>query len=72
MYLLKYKSETFNKFKEFRLEAVNQLGRRIKMLQSDHGDEYLSTEFLDYLKENGILCHWTPGGTPQLNSAWAS
>ncbi|KAL0383833.1 UNVERIFIED_CONTAM: Retrovirus-related Pol polyprotein from transposon TNT 1-94, partial [Sesamum latifolium] len=36
-------------------------------LQSDRGGEYLSGEFIDYLKENGILSQWTPPGTPQLN-----
>ncbi|KAL0292003.1 UNVERIFIED_CONTAM: hypothetical protein Sradi_7006100 [Sesamum radiatum] len=29
--------------------------------------EYLSGEFIDYLKENGILSQWTPPWTPQLN-----
>ncbi|KAL0402010.1 UNVERIFIED_CONTAM: hypothetical protein Slati_4230900 [Sesamum latifolium] len=33
---------------------------------SDRGGEYLSGEFIDYLKENGILSQWTPPGTPQL------
>ncbi|KAL0462876.1 UNVERIFIED_CONTAM: Retrovirus-related Pol polyprotein from transposon TNT 1-94 [Sesamum latifolium] len=41
--------------------------RKIKALQSDRGGEYLSGEFIDYLKENGILSQWTPPGTPQLN-----
>ncbi|KAL0448531.1 UNVERIFIED_CONTAM: Retrovirus-related Pol polyprotein from transposon RE2 [Sesamum latifolium] len=36
-------------------------------LRSDRGGEYLSGEFIDYLKENGILSQWTPPGTPQLN-----
>ena len=27
----------------------------------------MSNEFLDYLKEYGILSHWTPPGTHQLN-----
>lgn len=37
------------------------------MLRSDRGDEYLSTGFLSYLKENEILSQWTPPATPQLN-----
>ncbi|KAL0455903.1 UNVERIFIED_CONTAM: hypothetical protein Slati_0929500 [Sesamum latifolium] len=41
--------------------------RKIKALRSDRGCEYLSGEFIDYLKENGILSQWTPPGTPQLN-----
>ena len=55
IYLIKHKSETFEKFKEFKQEVENQLGRNIKMLRSDWGGEYLSKEFLDYLKECGIV-----------------
>ncbi|KAL0292753.1 UNVERIFIED_CONTAM: Retrovirus-related Pol polyprotein from transposon TNT 1-94 [Sesamum radiatum] len=59
--------DRIKRFKEFRLEVENQTGRKIKTLRSDQGGEYLSGEFLDYLKENGILSQWTPPGTPQLN-----
>ncbi|KAL0405601.1 UNVERIFIED_CONTAM: hypothetical protein Slati_3874000, partial [Sesamum latifolium] len=55
------------RFKEYRLEVENQTNRKIKVLQSDRGGEYLSGEFIDYLKENGILSQWAPPGTPQLN-----
>ena len=64
---LKYKSEVFEKFKEYKSEVENQLGKSIKVLRSDRGGEYLSQEFQDYLKENGILSQWTPPYTPQLN-----
>ena len=37
IYLIKHKSETFEKFKEFKQEVENQLGRKIKMLRSDRG-----------------------------------
>ncbi|KAL0373260.1 UNVERIFIED_CONTAM: Retrovirus-related Pol polyprotein from transposon TNT 1-94 [Sesamum radiatum] len=67
VYLMRYKSETFGRFKEYRLEVDNQTNRKIKALRSDRGGEYLSGEFIDYLKENGILSQWTPPGTPQLN-----
>ncbi|KAL0444598.1 UNVERIFIED_CONTAM: hypothetical protein Slati_2182500 [Sesamum latifolium] len=63
----RYKSEAFERFKEYRLEVENQTNRKIKALRSDRGGEYLSGEFIDYLKENGILSQWTPPGTPQLN-----
>ncbi|KAL0311605.1 UNVERIFIED_CONTAM: Retrovirus-related Pol polyprotein from transposon TNT 1-94 [Sesamum angustifolium] len=55
VYLMRYKSEAFVRFKEFRLEVENQTGRKIKTLQSDRGGEYLSGEFVDYLKENGVV-----------------
>ncbi|KAL0291704.1 UNVERIFIED_CONTAM: Retrovirus-related Pol polyprotein from transposon TNT 1-94 [Sesamum calycinum] len=67
VYLMRYKSEAFMRFKEFRLEVENQTGRKIKTLRLDRGGEYLSGELIDYLKENGIVCQWTPPGTPQLN-----
>ena len=37
------------------------------MLHSNRGGEYLSTEFLDYLKECVIVSQLTPPRTPQLN-----
>ncbi|KAL0329140.1 UNVERIFIED_CONTAM: hypothetical protein Sradi_4900700 [Sesamum radiatum] len=67
VYLMRYKSEAFVRFKEFRLEVENQIGRKIKTLRLDRGGEYLSGEFIDYSKENGIVSQWTPPGTPQLN-----
>ncbi|KAL0288219.1 UNVERIFIED_CONTAM: Retrovirus-related Pol polyprotein from transposon TNT 1-94 [Sesamum radiatum] len=67
VYLMRYKSEAFGRFKEYRLEVENQTNRKIKALRSDRGGEYLSGEFIDYLKENGILPQWTPPGMPQLN-----
>ncbi|KAM1524601.1 hypothetical protein ACFX10_009184 [Malus domestica] len=67
VYLMKYKSESFERFKEFKNEVEKQTGKQIKILRSDRGGENLSNEFLDYLKECGIISQWTPPGTPQLN-----
>ncbi|KAL0416842.1 UNVERIFIED_CONTAM: hypothetical protein Slati_3516100 [Sesamum latifolium] len=64
---MRYKSEAFGRFKKYTLEVENQTSRRIKALRSDRGGEYLSGEFIYYLKESGILSKWTPLGTPQLN-----
>ncbi|KAL0453692.1 UNVERIFIED_CONTAM: Retrovirus-related Pol polyprotein from transposon TNT 1-94 [Sesamum latifolium] len=67
VYLMRYKSEAFGRFKVYRLEVESQTGRKMKALRSDRGGEYLSGEFIDYLKENGILSEWTPPGMQQLN-----
>ncbi|PPZ05609.1 hypothetical protein C5P41_24865, partial [Escherichia coli] len=67
LYLMKYKHESFEKFKEFKSEVENQTGKSIKALRSDRGGEYLSTEFDEYLREHGIVSQLTPPGTPQLN-----
>ena len=50
IYLMRNKSESFEKFKEFQNEVQNQLGKTIKFLWSDRGGEYLSHEFGDHLK----------------------
>ncbi|KAL0367172.1 UNVERIFIED_CONTAM: hypothetical protein Sradi_3607300 [Sesamum radiatum] len=39
VYLMRYKSEAFGRFKEYRLEVENQTSRKIKALQSDRGGE---------------------------------
>ena len=55
IYLMKHKSETFEKFKEFQSEVENHHNKKIKFLQSDRGGEYLSYEFGLHLKERGIV-----------------
>jgi hypothetical protein len=68
IYLMKHKSETFEKFKAFQKEVGNQLDRKIKHLCSDQGGEYLSFESEAHLKACGIVPQRTPAGTPQRNS----
>src|SRR3954471_21361798 len=67
IYLMKHKSETFEKFKEFQNKVENHRNRKIKFLRSDRGGEYLSYDFLTHLKANGIVSQLTPPGTPQRN-----
>ena len=66
---MKRKSKTFEKFKEFRAEVENQLGKRIKAIQSDRGGEYLLGDFKTYLTQNEIVSQLTAPGTPQQNGA---
>nr|GEU48089.1 retrotransposon protein, putative, Ty1-copia subclass [Tanacetum cinerariifolium] len=51
----------------FKKKVENQLGKTIKSLRSDRGGEYMSQEFLDHLKDQGIIAHRTPPYTPQHN-----
>src|SRR3954463_1580588 len=67
IYLMKHKSETFEKFKEFQNEVENHRNRKIKFLRSDRGGEYLSYDFLMHLKASGIVSQLMPPGTPQRN-----
>ncbi|GJZ58294.1 retrotransposon protein, putative, ty1-copia subclass [Tanacetum coccineum] len=57
----------FCKFQERLQRSKNQLGKDIKLLRSDRGGEYMSQEFLDHLKDHGIIAHRTPPYTPQHN-----
>ena len=59
VYLMKRRSEAFEKFKEFRGEIENQLGKRIKAIRFVLGGEYLLRVFKDYLTENRII--FAPG-----------
>ncbi|GJT22545.1 retrotransposon protein, putative, ty1-copia subclass [Tanacetum coccineum] len=68
VYLLKHKHEVFETFKVFQKEVENQLGKTIKSLCSNRGGEYTSQEFLDHLRDHGIITHRTPPYTPQNNS----
>ncbi|GJY33864.1 retrotransposon protein, putative, ty1-copia subclass [Tanacetum coccineum] len=67
VYLLKHKHEVFETFKVFQKEVENQLGKTIKSLRFDRRGEYMSQEFLDHLKDHGIIAHRTPPYTPQHN-----
>ena len=64
IYLMKHKSETFEKFKEFQSEVENNRNKKIKFLRSDHAGEYLSYEFVLNLNQCGILSQLMPPGTP--------
>ena len=67
VYFLKHKSEVFDLFKVFRALVENQSGRKIKILRSKNGGEYVKYEFIHYCKEAGIhMQHYIPY-TPQQN-----
>ena len=67
IYLMKHKSETFEKFKEFQSEVENHRNKKIKFLRYDCGGKYLSYESGLHLKQCGIVSQLTPPGTPQRN-----
>ena len=64
IYLMKHKSETFEKFKEFQSEVDNHHNKKMKFLWSYHGGEYFSYKFGLHLKQCGIVSQLTRPGTP--------
>ena len=67
VYLMRHKFESFEKFKEFKSEVQNQLGKNIKVFWSNRSGEYLSQEFDNHLKECEIVTQLTPPRMPQWN-----
>uniref|UniRef100_A0AAV1UQ06 Integrase catalytic domain-containing protein n=1 Tax=Peronospora matthiolae TaxID=2874970 RepID=A0AAV1UQ06_9STRA len=67
VYLIHSKSEVLDKFMQFTKFAETHTGRRIKMLRSDNGGEYVSNKFAAFCRNKGIIQQFTPPYTPQLN-----
>lgn len=67
IYLMRRKSECFEKFKEYRVEMEKRLGKCIKTLRSDRDGEYLLGDFRDYLTAKGITSQLSAPGMPQQN-----
>ena len=57
IYLMKHKSETFEKFKQFQSEVEDHRDKKIKCLQYDRGGKFLSYEFGIQLKTMWKLFH---------------
>ena len=55
IYLLKNKSDAFEKFQDFLKEVENQFGRKIKRIKSDRGLEYESSAFNSFVQSWGII-----------------
>ena len=55
IYLMKHKSETFEKFKELQSVVENHRDKKMKFLRFDRGGEYWSYEFGLQLKQCGIV-----------------
>ena len=67
VFLLKQKNEQEHKFKEFKEMYEKDVSWKIKCLRSDNGLEYLSNDFREYLRLNGIKHGTSVARTPQSN-----
>ena len=54
IYFLKNESQTFNMFKDYKALVEKQTGKQIKIFRSDNGEEFTSSDFIDFCKEVGI------------------
>ena len=67
VYMMKRKSEVCDRFLEFEKYAERQTGRKIRVLRSDRGGEYLSESLSKYFKHRGIVHELTAAYTPHQN-----
>nr|GFA75405.1 retrotransposon protein, putative, Ty1-copia subclass [Tanacetum cinerariifolium] len=67
VYLMKHKHKVFETFKVFQNKVENQLSKKIKVIRSDRGGEYMSHEFVNHMKCCGIVSQLTLPYTPQHN-----
>ncbi|PKU68330.1 Retrovirus-related Pol polyprotein from transposon TNT 1-94 [Dendrobium catenatum] len=67
IYPLFYKHETLTKFKNFCNLILNQFNTKPKLLRSDGGGEFTSTDFKTFLAQQGIIHQITCPHTPEQN-----
>lgn len=67
VYLLKRKSEVFEKFQEYEAEVLAKFGTKISLLTTDNRGEYESNEMITFCKRKGIKKVETIPYTPQQN-----
>ena len=67
VYLMKNKSDAFEKLTIFIKEVENRFDRKIKRFRSDRGREYESLGLIEHIQSLGIVHETTPPYSPQSN-----
>jgi len=67
VYILRQKSETFSKFREYKALVENYHDKKIKALRSDNSGEYTSHQFAKFLRDSGISHEKTAPYSPEQN-----
>ncbi|PKU65026.1 Retrovirus-related Pol polyprotein from transposon TNT 1-94 [Dendrobium catenatum] len=67
VYPLIHKSDVFSKFIEFQNYAERQFSRRIHILRTDNGGEYINNKFKTLCNHNGIIHQTSCPHTPSQN-----
>lgn len=67
VYLLKRKSEVYQKVLNFVQMVETQTGNKLKILQCDNGGEYINNKLIDFFTSKGIILKRTAPYTPEQN-----
>jgi transposase InsO family protein len=54
IFFMQKKDQTFSKFCEFKALVEKELGKKVKALRSANGGEYISNEFKEFCRKEGI------------------
>ncbi|KAA0037509.1 gag/pol protein [Cucumis melo var. makuwa] len=71
LYLMEHKSKALEKFKDYKAEVENLLSKKIKILRSDRGGEYMDLRFQDYMLKHEIQSQLSAPSTAQQNGGYA-
>lgn len=64
---MKFKSDAFNKFKEWCMQVENEKNCKLKCLRTDNGLEFVLDKFQQFCVSKGIKRHKTVPFNPQQN-----
>lgn len=67
VYFIKNKSDVYDKLKEFLIYFETQTGKKVKVVRSDNGTEFLNFSVKNLFKKYGIKHECTVPYTPQQN-----
>ncbi|KAL2253784.1 UNVERIFIED_CONTAM: Retrovirus-related Pol polyprotein from transposon TNT 1-94 [Sesamum indicum] len=67
VFLMKHKSEVFDKFEKWKIFVENQTSKKLKSLRTDNGLEFCNQQFSEMCDKSGIKRHKTNPYTPQQN-----
>jgi len=70
IYFLKQKSEVFQHLKDFKTLVETQSEKKIKVLKTDNGGEYVNHDIHNIFHEAGIQLQHTVTYTPQQNEVF--
>jgi hypothetical protein len=59
VYLMRHKTNSFDKFKKFKVKVEHRIGKLIKTLRLDRGGKYLLGEFKNYIVHHEIISQLT-------------
>jgi hypothetical protein len=65
--VLSSKGETADAIRRAQATAEAECGRKLRVLRTDNGGEFLTTEFTSYCVDEGVKCHYSTPYSPQQN-----